>query len=143
MKANYADKTPKKTAEVSLGNLYDINKQMMANEPVVTMEERASQGEHLERWLETFFPQKYFMMLCHERRDYTLFNLDKTSSWAAPAPYTISTVCKDIFECLDNRGDLISIEQQPDNTWEFWIRTIDDQCVVYYLFPYGEAVLEY
>ena len=32
MKANYEDKIPKKTSEVSLGNLYDMNKQLMEQE---------------------------------------------------------------------------------------------------------------
>ena len=29
MKANYEDKIPQKTSEVNLGNLYDINKQII------------------------------------------------------------------------------------------------------------------
>ena len=82
------------------------------------------------------------MLLCHELRDYTIFNLDKTNTWAAAHYENVQLACSDIIECMTNRGTIISIEDQPDNTWEIWIRN-PEGCFAYYLFPYGEAVLEY
>lgn len=142
MKANYEDKIPQATSEVSLGNLYDINKQLMEKEPAITDAELQLAKEHLRIWITHHFKQKYFMLLCHELRDYTLFNLDKTSSWAIAQPNSIYQSVNDIIECMTNRGQLLVIDDQEDEVWELWIRN-PEGCFAYYLFPYGEAVLEY
>lgn len=142
MKANYEDKISKQTSEVSLGNLYDMNKQLMEQAPALTETEITLAQTHLREWIANNFKQKYFMLLCHELRDYTLFNLDKTNTWAAAHYSNVQLAASDMIECMTNRGTLISIEDQPDNTWELWIRN-SEGCFAYYLFPYGEAVLEY
>ena len=142
MKANYTDKMSKATSEIALGNLYDMNKQLMEKAPILTDTEITLAQEHLRNWIANNFKQKYFMLLCHELRDYTLFNLDKTSTWAAAHHKNVQLATSDIVECMTNRGTLVSIEDQPDNTWELWIRN-SEGCFAYYLFPYGEAVLEY
>ena len=141
MKANYKDKMSK-TSEVSLGNLYDVNKQLMEKESVISAAELQLAKEHLRTWITHNFQQKYFMLLCHELRDYTLFNLDKTDSWKMAKPQSIYNAVDDIIECMTNRGELLSIEDQKAEAWELWIRN-SEGCFAYYLFPYGEAVLEY
>ena len=142
MKANYEDKMPQSTSEVSLGNLYDVNKQLMQKEPKITNTELQLAKEHLRTWITNNFKQKYFMLLCHELRDYTLFNLDKTSSWAIAKPQSVYEAVNDIIECMTNRGELLVIDDQKNGAWELWIRNAEG-CFAYYLFPYGEAVLEY
>lgn len=142
MKANYEDKIPQATSEVTLGNLYDINKQLMEQMPQISDADMEVAKTHLRTWIDTVFAQKYLMLLCHEQRDYTLFNLDKTAAWKTASEHLKYEVVSDIIECMTNRGTLLIIEDQPDNTWEFWIRN-SEGCFVYYLFPYGEAVLEY
>ena len=142
MKANYKDKIPKKTSEVSLGNLYDMNKQLMEQEEPINDAELQLAKEHLRTWLTHNFKSKYFMLLCHELRDYTLFNLDKTSTWTIAKPDSIMTAANDIIECMTNRGTLLTVDDQGNNTWELWIRN-PEGCFAYYLFPYGDAVLEY
>ena len=143
MKANYEDKIPKQTSEVALGNLYEMNKQIMENEPPISKEERKSAKNHLVEWLMNTFNKKYLMLLCHELRDYTVFNLDKTSSEPLLPAVKAGAIAEDIFECMTNRGQLISFDEVQGNAWEIWIRKSSKECFVYYLFPYGEAVLEY
>ena len=140
MKANY--ETPKTTSEVILGNLYDMNKQIMDQRPKLLDTEIQKTKELLRKWLTDNFKQKYFMLLCHELRDYTLFNLDKTSSWAIAKPDAIFNCANDILECINNRGIILAADLQSDNVWELWIRT-EEGSFVYYLFSYGDAVLEY
>lgn len=142
MKANYKDKTPQQKSEVALGNLYEMNKQIMEQEPPITPTELQIAKEHLRAWLTHNFKQKYFMLLCHELRDYTLFNLDKTDSWSIAPPNTVMSTTNDIIECMTNRGRLLVIDEQEDGAWELWIKN-SEGCFAYYLFPYGEAVLEY
>ena len=43
MKANYEDKIPQKTSEVNLGNLYDINKQIMLQTDAMSKEKQIAQ----------------------------------------------------------------------------------------------------
>lgn len=141
MKANY-QKQSSVQHEVALSNLYDMNKQMMLQEEPLTGDEIHTIVEELKEWFSTCYNEKYFMLLCHDRRDYTLFNLDKTSSWKVAPTSVISDSALDVTRCLTNRGTLLSLELQPDGVWEAWIR-IEDECFAYYLFPYGEAVIEY
>lgn len=141
MKANYEDKM-QPTSEVTLGNLYDINRQLMEKEPKISSDELQLAKEKLRAWISRRFEQKYFMLLCHELRDYTLFNLDKTDCWKLAKPDSVLHAADDIIECMQNRGELLIVDEQEDEAWELWIRNADG-CFVYYLFPYGAAVLEY
>lgn len=141
MKANYEDKI-KPTSNVTLGNLYDMNKQIMDKEPPMESETIYEKGIQIETWLEKYGTNKYFMLLCHEQRDYTVFNLDKTSTWAQIPALNIRLAREDVLECLTNRGTLLAADLQPDDVWEFWIRN-DEGSFAYYFFPYGAAVLEY
>ena len=138
MKANYEDKIPKKTSEVSLGTLYDMNKQIMMNEAALTIEEINQKKEKLMDWIHERESQRYFMMLCNELKDYTVFNIKSN-------PITIEMVqnmANDVFECACNRGEVVGFDLQPDKVWEIWIK-VNDTIAAYYLFPYGAAVLEY
>jgi hypothetical protein len=141
MKANYSTEQ-QKTSTVSLGNLYDINKQIMAREVEISAENLQTAKEGLRAFFTHHFTEKYFMLLCTDLRDYTLFNLDKTDSWKVAKPEAIMHAADDVIECMTNRGTILSIEEQDDGAWELWIRN-DEGCFAYYLFPYGAAVLEY
>lgn len=143
MKANYKNKKENLKAEVALSNLYEMNKQLMEKEPELTSEEKVDRINQLANWFQYSHPEeKYYMLLCHELRDYTLFNLDKTNSWKNMPKDKCSIAAYDVIDCMINRGQLLSIDQQEDGVWEIWIRNIEG-CFAYYLFPYGEAVLEY
>lgn len=141
MKANYEDKIPKKTSEVSLGNLYDINKQVMFSQPKVDAEILAQKKADLREWITMHAYQHYFMMLCHERRDYTIFNFTGKSLQGVTIA-DVDSMTDDVIECLTNRGTLLALDLQDAGGWEFWIKDEDD-AYMYLMFPYGAAVLEY
>lgn len=143
MKAKYKDKMPKIESTVSFGNLYDINKQLMVKEPVINEETLKEKTSMLFNWLyNTHSKIKYHMLLCHERRDYTVFNLDKTGLNYNVTSNACEKMIADILECMMNRGSLLAMELQDDGVWEIWVK-IEDETFVYYLFPYSKAVLEY
>jgi hypothetical protein len=139
MKANYEDKIPKKTSEVSLGNLYDMNKQLMTNETGISAEVKEAKYKQLIDWIKYNYQSYYFMMLCHERRDYTVFHFKDT----VPSIGDVQSMAADVFECMNNRGTLLALDLQDAGGWELWLRADDGEISAYYLFPYGEAVLEY
>ena len=143
MKARYKDKIAKQETEVSMGNLYDLNKQLMQNIEPITENALIEIKDKLRSWIMDQYEQKYLMLLCAERKDYTLFNLSKTHSLLMVPPMTIWGAANDVIECMTNRGALLSMELLEDGVWEIWIKTKENECFAYYLFPYGTAVIEY
>ena len=143
MKANYQhildeQREQASRSEVALGNLYDMNKQMMLQEPVLNSAMLETKQSEIMQWVRELAMQQYFMMLCNERRDYTIFRLKEQS----PTIGAVTTLAADVIDCLNNRGEIIGIDLQEAGGWELWIRD-NGECFAYYLFPYGNAVLEY
>ena len=136
MKSHY-----KKESSVSLGNLYDMNKHLMEQVPMISEDILKEKKQELVKWIAKLSEQHYFMLLCHEKRDYTLFNII-SSPLNDITIDQINRMAEDIVECMNNRGSLLSLELQKDGAWELWARD-ETGCYAYYLFPYGSAVLEY
>lgn len=114
-------------------NLYDANKQLMENEPPM---DPIMFNRKTYECAQAMIDGKYWMLLCHERRDYTVFNLQ--------GEVTVRNINKDLIDCLKNRGIVLAIDRQPDGAYEIWIRdkkTKDN--VIYYLFNYEFGVIEY
>ena len=120
-------------AEITLGTLYDFNKQAMKNEkpldPIALnikvkevakdLYEQATKGN------------SYWMLLSNERRDYTLFIV-----------LTENGTAVEMLPTLTNRGQVLSIDKQEDNSYEIWIRDPEtEENFVYYLFDYGFGVI--
>ena len=89
--------------------------------------------------IEDFFNQRcdsYAMLYCRELSDITIFHMYEKQNPNPPA-----VAAKECILCCTDRGELLSIEEQPDKNWEIWIR-IDGEAHAYYLFPYDNAVIE-
>lgn len=118
-------------SEVSMGNLYDLNKSAMQNEKALSSFALRNKLDEIKN---LFFKKGYFMLLCHERRDYTVFNIK--------ADENISIAKVDLKECLKNRGEILAIDKTEDDVaYEIWLR-IDGENFVYYMFPYDMGVIE-
>ena len=136
MKANY--ETPKEETSVEMGDLYSVNKQLMKNEPLMTKEEIEDAVGEAFGWIKEVAQtnDSYFMLLCHERRDYTLFNL------CGVGDATYLDTANIIIECIQNRGDLLAMDVTEDETaLEIWMKD-NDEPFCYYFFPYDEGVIE-
>ena len=125
-------------AEINLGTIYDFNKELMKKERVIDSILFNTQITKIAR--EMFIDAKtkdehYWMLLCHDRRDFTLFNIIASEE--------IDTIIEEIKPTLINRGKIISMVKQPNEAWEIWIRdaeTADN--FAYYLFKYDNGVIE-
>lgn len=122
-------------AEVTLGTLYDFNKQAMLQEPILTVAEKSSAIDQLVEELLNNISAKAYMCLNNERRDFTIF-------LNTEVPKMKGHIKNDIREFIDNRGDLISIEKQENGAYEIWIRD-NDECFCYMFFDYTNAIIEY
>ena len=121
-------------SDISLGNLYDMNKQATLSERPLKKHEIKDKMIDVKK----FFAdgQKYFMLLCRERYDFTIFNFNEKTD------FSLQHAIKDLQECLENRGSIISIDLDSTGlAYEIWI-VADEQAFVYYLFPYDTGVLE-
>ena len=125
-------------AEIELGNLYDINKELMKKEKSLDLIAFNTKINKIAR--EMFIAcenndKHYWMLLCNERRDFTLFNIIASEE--------IAYITNELRPTLLNRGSILSIDKQENNAWEIWIRDNEtEENFVYYLFPYDNAVIE-
>ena len=123
---------------ITLGTLYDANKQLMSNKeifkPMNVLELGGAQAK-----LENFFNMKcdtYAMLYCRELSDITIFHMYENQNPNPPA-----LAAKECIGVCTDRGELLSIEEQSDGNFEFWVR-IKGEPHAYYLFPYDNAVIE-
>ena len=127
-----------KKNEVILGNLYDMNKQAMLSQPVLTKEQIDTIKPDLEDWF-NWTLDGYAMLLCRERYDFTVFHLYEKEN---PNPPQIAVT--ELIDLLKNRGKILSIEKDSEtmnNAWEIWVK-IGEEAFAYYLFGCDDWVIE-
>lgn len=125
-------------AEIELGNLYEFNKNAMSQfEPMDIINFNRMVNSIANMMLDAVGrDQHYWMLLCHDRRDFTLFNIIACEEF--------STLVNEIKPTLLNRGAVLDIGWQTImSAYEIWIREPEtNENFAYYLFPYDEGVIE-
>lgn len=140
LKLGGGKKNPKPQA-IAVSTLYDINKQLVKQLPLLTREEIFKVLEAtIDKLLEDAYKGNYYMLLCNERKDYTVFHTNYKKTYSD----TLEWLKKEVAECLHNRGDIYSIENAKDQpAIEIWIQPIDSEDpAMYVFFPYNQGVLE-
>jgi hypothetical protein len=122
--------------EISMGTLYDINKQAVAYEIPLSDEELNEELGLVTAYIKN--NKQYFMLLNNDKHDYTLFNLSNM-----PTKNKIINAVQDFKECLINRGKIIGIEKSDvSDALEIWIKDYSNGIFCYYFFAYDNAVIE-
>ena len=122
----------KKEMQIDSGmTLYDVNKQLVAKlEPLVVEDFFKKTREMVSDMWDS--EKKYWMLLCNDRQDYTVFIL-----------LTKDGTLNEMYPTLSNRGSIISIEKQEDGNYEIWIRDPKTkENFAYYLFDYTFGIIE-
>lgn len=119
---------------ISLGTVYDFNKQAMAQFSPLDGMERAIQLN----WIASdIIDYGHYMLLCKERSDYTIIKINTV--------YT-EAISNELSEILANRGDIIAIdkvEDSEDPVYEIWMRdTVTGENVLYMLFECSDFIVE-
>ena len=127
-----------KTKEIEFGNLYDINKNLVKKNEIKLSEGILnSKKEIIKNFIMNKSNHFYFMLLCNERKDYTVFDFDGQKS---PEKSLNCAKCL-VDECLINRGEIRGIDLTKDkDAIEIWM-VIDDEAYVYYFFPYDNGII--
>jgi hypothetical protein len=125
------------TSDITLGTTYEINKNLVEKyEKILSKEELEEKKQVILNYLQEL-NNFYFMLLCHERRDYTLFRYTDNKN----KEKDIQTI-EEMIECLLNRGQIKGIDITKDGiAIEIWI-SINGESFAYYFFPYDEGVIE-
>ena len=115
--------------EIDLGiTLYDVNKDLMAKENPL---DPIDFNKKIKEVSETIAKKEYWMLLCNERKDYSVFKIEN-----------INNITKELTETITNRGQVISIDKQEDGNYEIWIRdNITKENFAYYLFDYSFGII--
>lgn len=121
-------------AELSLGTLYEFNKDAMNNIQPLTEKEKDDAIFKLATDIRRDCKRNpYYMLLCHERRDYSIFKIDNS---------TQGGLTRDIKDSFHNRGTVLAIDKQPDGAYEIWIKdVVTSENFVYYLFNYTYGMI--
>ena len=126
------------THNVSLGTLYDFNKQMMLNQGKLNKSKLKAIEPELEEWF-NWQIDGYAMLLCRERYDFTVFHLYEKQNLNPP-----EVAVTELIDLLKNRGKILSIEKDSNvmnNAWEIWLE-IDGEAFAYYLFNCDDWVIQ-
>lgn len=117
-------------------NLYDLNKSIMNQLPVMSKADISNKMKTFED-LHNKFMNTHYMLLCKEYNYYTIFECDTTLS----LPTFGGAVC----EIISNVGEVFSIESTEDNNAaEIWIKPDgEESALAFYLFPYDAGVIYY
>ena len=125
-------------AEIELGNLYEFNKNAMSQYgPMDVIQFNRMLNSVADTMIDACdrCDRHYWMLLCHDRRDFTLFNIIAASN--------MYDIINELKPTLENRGIILDIELQDNGAYEIWIREPEtDENFAYYLFPYDEGVIE-
>lgn len=127
----------KKYKTITLGNLYELNKQALTKTEAITEDQLNEIKPQIEEWF-NWQIDGYAILLCRERYDFTIFHLYEKAN---PNPPAIAV--SELIETLKNRGQILSIEKDTtnDKAWEIWVK-IEDEIFAYYLFNCDDWVIE-
>ena len=134
MKANYEEKIEKQPLNGNLNmNLYDLNKAAVTQLPNYNEADKQAAKELINTYDDFSIVTRYYMLLCRELNYYTVFQRQFTG------PENFGDV---VIECLENLGNIKSIEVTKDKTAiEAWIVNSDNEAHVVYLFNYDQGVV--
>lgn len=125
-------------SNLEMGTVYDLNKQLVETAEKVISPYKLNEKKKIIKQFVRESKDTYFMLLCNERRDYTLFNIinDKEEDKLNE----LANVFVD--ECLQNRGDIKGIDlTENKDAIEVWL-SIEGESYCYYFFPYNAGVVE-
>lgn len=119
--------------------VYDYNKNIMKQWPVVEGKGLDNVKQELRNYLENTPAEQYLMMLCREKNDYTLFNFYDT--------WDDAQFADDVIECFENRGlGIVNSEIIDDGVaMEIWVKQPGqmEEADLYYIFPADSMIIEY
>ena len=111
-------------------SLYDLNKQIIAQLPILSDEELSNKKTVINQ-LHEKFNNEYYMLYGKEISYFTLFKIANSKFFG-----------DEVIECLNNVGDVKCIDMtEPGDAIEIWIQSDMQEVTCLYLFPYDTGLV--
>lgn len=119
-------------ANVEMGTLYELNKQVMAQLPPQDQEIMNHNWTVIGDWFGRD-QNRWFMLMCKERSDFTLFHITDNN---------FSKAIQELKEVLEGRGQILAIQyQHGEDAFEIWVK-FKEEVFMFMLFSAGWMVVE-
>ena len=112
-------------------NLYDMNKQLISQMPILNDEDLKSCRQTIHNYL-LAKQSKFYMLLCKDINYYTLLHVVAEGPAAAD----------EVIECVKCLGDVKSVDMNENDAIEIWVQEEVRGPMVMYLFSYDAGVIE-
>ena len=124
---------PKNNIELSL---YDLNKQIISQSKPLTDDVILEKMSLINEYKNKNSINSYFMLYGNEISYFTLFHGEFDVNGVE-----LETLSEAVISCLNDLGNIKSIELTDYNSIEIWIETEDNETTCLYLFPYDNGVI--
>lgn len=119
-------------AEVEMGTLYDLNKQIMLQLPPQNKTTMDYNWNVIGDWFGKD-KTRWFMIMCKERSDFTFLHILNNNFLAG---------VQELQEILGSRGEVRAIQyQHGEDAFEIWVK-IEDEIFMFMLFGADWMVVE-
>lgn len=121
-------------ANVEMGTLYELNKQIMAQLPPQDKDTMNHNWTVIGDWFGRD-QNRWFMLMCKERSDFTLFHITDNN---------FSKAIQELKEVLEGRGQILAVQyQHGEDAFEIWVKSKKEKEVfMFMLFSAGWMVIE-
>ena len=111
------------STKVTAGSLYEMNQQLFKKIKAPSKESIDIELANIGAWFSSNFKTKYYMLLCKERSDYTMFHLEN---------FNYSKAVQELREVLEERGEIMGFDFiHGENAYQCWVRERDEDRNVY------------
>jgi len=113
-------------ADVEIGTLYDLNKQIMSQLPPQDPQVFQKNLNLIGAWFSSTDKRHWFMLMCKERSDFTILHI-------VDANY-LKTL-EELQEILQERGTIVAIQYvHGEDAFEIWVKDDKDEVFMFMLF---------
>lgn len=119
-------------AEVEMGTLYELNKQVMAQLPPQDTATMSHNWNVIGDWFGKD-QNRWFMLMCKERSDFTWFHITDNKFFEG---------VQELQEVLKERGQVLAIQYlHGEDAFEIWIKK-EDEVFMFMLFGADWMIVE-
>lgn len=119
-------------ANVEMGTLYDLNKQVLAQLPPQDKDTMNYNWNVIGDWFGKD-KNRWFMLMCKERSDFTFIHITDNK---------FTKAIQELKEILQERGEVLSIQyQHGEDSFEIWVRT-ETEIFMFMLFSADWMIVE-
>lgn len=123
-----------------LVSLYKMNQDIIRTMPDMTDEQLMFARETFKDWVAAH-RDTYYMLLCNELHYYTVFRFPYVADHISDARYT--DFWTELMDVMSYVGPAKIIEEDTNGMMSIWATARQDEDVhCFYLFPYGQGVVE-